>query len=132
MVGIAKLKDKKIPAKHGVYLIRASQPLNRVNGKSDIIYIGQSGGGEKGGKQGIGPKGNSPGRLFNTRSSHEIQVRKKIEELFPNSKFKVEYYLTGDNQCPIMIEEKLITAYFNNHFELPPANHKMPKILYTE
>ena len=55
-----------------------------------------------------------------------------IEELFPNSKFKVEYYLTGDNQCPIMIEEKLITAYFNNHFELPPANHKMTKILYTE
>jgi hypothetical protein len=124
--GINELKTKKIPAKHGVYIIRSSKPLNRVNGNSDIIYIGQSGGGIKAGKQGIGSKEDSQGRLFNTRNSHEIKVRKKIEELHPNSKFKVEYYLTKFNQDPKIIENGLLTAYFNDHFELPPANNHMP------
>jgi hypothetical protein len=126
--GINELKTTKIPAKNGVYIIRASQKLNRVNGKSDIIYIGQSGGGQRKGNQGIGSKDNSIGRLFNTRSTHELNVRKKIEELHPKSKFKVEYYLTKVNQDPKIIENGLLTAYFNDHFELPPANNHMPKI----
>lgn len=127
--GINELKNKNIPAVHGVYIIRSSQPLNRVKGKSDIIYIGQSGGGIKGGKQGLGPKGNSRGRLFNTRSSHEIHVRKKIEKLFLNSKFKLEYFIVKDKKRIMIIEENLLVAYFKDHFELPPANHQLPKFL---
>lgn len=65
-----------IPCRPGVYVIRAPSPLNRVRGSSDVVYIGQSGGGTRGGKQGLGPGNGGPGRLFNTRGSDKV-VRDK-------------------------------------------------------
>jgi len=67
--------------------------------------------------------------LFNTRNLHEIHIRNKIEALYPKSKFKVEYYITKNNQDPLVIETNLSAAYFKDHFELPPANNHMPKVL---
>ena len=68
-----------IPCKHGVYLIRCPVPLPRVRGTSTVIYIGQSGGGKRGGQQGIGPGNGGPGRLFNRRGRDKL-VREMIEK----------------------------------------------------
>ena len=75
-----KKANNPIPAEHGVYLFRAPHPIPRVLGESDIVYIGQSGGGQRGGRQGIGSGKNNPGRLFNTRGPDEW-VREQIENL---------------------------------------------------
>ncbi len=112
-----------IPAKHGVYILRASRPLGRVRGFSDVIYIGQSGGGERSGKQGIGPGNGGPGRLFNTRGPDKL-VREKIEGLYSDEEFIVECSFT-ENIDPEAIEEALLAAYLQTHCELPPANHQL-------
>jgi hypothetical protein len=95
--------------------------LPRVRGLSDIVYIGQSGGGARRGQQGIGPGNGGPGRLFNTRGSDEI-VRKMIEALFPGQIFRVECVFL-DTEDPEMVEAELLAAYLEDHCELPPANH---------
>ncbi len=110
-----------IPCQHGVYIIRAPAPLARVRGSSDVVYVGQSGGGKRGGKQGIGPGNGEPGRLFNTRGSDEV-VREKIESLFNGQRFSLECAFVEQDD-PESIEERLLRAYFEDHYELPPANH---------
>lgn len=76
-------------------------------------------GGKRGGRQGIGPGNGGPGRLFNTRGFEEI-VRNKIEDLFPGGAFALECAFVAD---PEKVEADLLTAYFESHCELPPANH---------
>jgi hypothetical protein len=114
-----KKGHRPIPPRHGVYLIRAPQPIPRVRGHSDVVYIGQSGGGKRGGKQGIGPGNGGPGRLFNTRG-FEQHVRDKIEGLLSGSEFVLECTFDVD---PGQFEGDLLKAYFETHLELPPANH---------
>ena len=108
-----------IPPRHGVYLIRAPQPIPRVRGRSDVVYIGQSGGGRRAGKQGIGPGNGGPGRLFNTRGFEQV-VRNRIEEMHPGQTFVLECAFLDD---PGQVEIDLLKAYFEAHLELPPANH---------
>jgi hypothetical protein len=96
-------------------------PLNRVRGSSDVVYIGQAGGGILGGKQGLGPGNGGPGRLFNSRGSDKV-VRDKIEALYPGQRFSLECSYT-DQADPHDIERALLAAYFADHCELPPANH---------
>jgi hypothetical protein len=129
--GISQLKDikEKIPAKHGVYIIRSYDNLNRVKGSSNIIYIGQSGGGKKKGRQGIGGDNKNIGRLFNSRSKVEKFIIYSIEDLMPNTKFKVECCFEINGMDPITIESYLLKAYLVDHFELPPANHQFSKKL---
>ena len=111
-----------IPCEHGVYIIRAPEPLPRVRGASNVVYVGQSGGGSRGGKQGIGPGNGGPGRLFNTRGADEL-VRKRIEGLFPNGTFVVECTFVSSPEDPEELEARLLRAYVETHCELPPANH---------
>ena len=87
--------------------MRAPHQLGRVHGSSNIIYIAQSGGGKRGGNQGIGPGKGNPGRLFNTRSADE-KVREKIESLFPNEEFTIECYFTEKGEDPEKVETKLL------------------------
>jgi hypothetical protein len=118
-----KKTSPPIPAKRGVYLIRNSKPICRVRGSSDIMYIGQSGGGLRAGLQGIGPGNGGPGRLFNTRGPDEW-VRKEIEKFYPSETCCVECYFTSPAEDPRKIEESLLRAYLKTHLELPPANHQ--------
>lgn len=113
--------DPPIPPRYGVYLIRAPVSLPRVRGSSDVIYIGQSGGGARRGRQGIGPGNGGPGRLFNTRGPDEI-VREMIEALFHGQTFTVECVFF-DAEDPEIVESELLVAYLDDHCELPPANH---------
>lgn len=103
-----KNASRPIPLKHGVYIIRSTQSLSRVLGCSDVVYIGQSGGKPRGGKQGIGPGNNSLRRLFNTRNP-EKWVRERIEELFPDKIFRVECYFTS-SEDPKEVEQALLRA----------------------
>ena len=116
-----KSESPAIPPKHGVYLIRATSPLHRVEGVSDVVYIGQAGGGPRGGQQGIGPGNGGPGRLFNTRGPDK-EVRERIEAIFSGKIFTLEcaFIEQGD---PLEVEKRLLRAYFEDHGELPPANH---------
>jgi hypothetical protein len=116
-----KRASPAIPCRHGVYLIRAPQRLLRVRGSSDVVYIGQSGGGKRGGRQGIGPGNGGPGRLFNTRGADEV-VREKVEALFGDQQFSLECTFVGEQDAE-SIEERLLQAYLDDHCELPPANH---------
>jgi len=115
-----------IPPKHGVYIIRCSNQIHRVRGASDVIYIGQSGGGTRGGKQGIGPGNDGPGRLFNTRGQDKW-IREKIEELYPRTSFILECSFTL-NKDPKDVEESLLCAYLKSYYDLPPANHQSVKL----
>lgn len=116
--------DPPIPPRYGVYLVRAPVLLARVRGSSDLVYIGQSGGRARRGRQGIGPGNGGPGRLFNTRGPDEI-VREMIEELFPGQTFRVEcaFLDAEDAEDPEKVEAELLAAYLQDHCELPPANH---------
>jgi len=119
---LPSLKQKGIPPRHGVYLIRAPVPLPRVRGSSNVIYIGQSGGGARRGRQGIGSGNGGPGRLFNTRGPDKV-VRELIEALFPNQNFRVECAFLDPPEDAELVEAELLRAYLEDHCELPPANH---------
>jgi hypothetical protein len=115
-----KTAEPRIPFLHGVYVIRAPEPIPRVRGSSDVIYIGQSGGGKRAGRQGIGPGNGGPGRLFNVRGFEQI-VRTRIETLvFPGLEFILKCAFVDH---PGDLEGRLLASYFEDHFELPPANH---------
>jgi hypothetical protein len=119
--GSLKKGSPAIPCRRGVYVIRAPKPLSRVRGACDVIYIGQSGGGKRGGRQGIGPGNGGPGRLFNTRGADKT-VRERIESLFPGQQFSLACTFV-DQDDPKVVEERLLSAYLEEHTELPPANH---------
>jgi len=116
----ASLKSAGIPCRHGVYVVRSPSPLSRVRGSSNVVYVGQSGGGKRRGRQGIGPGNGGPGRLFNTRGPDKL-VREQIESLFPGQRFSIECSFVDED--PGVIEQRLLKAYLQEHFELPPANH---------
>lgn len=123
-----KNAPEPIPPRHGVYIIKSSTEIRRVRGESAVIYIGQSGGGKRGGKQGIGKGNNGPGRLFNTRGP-DRPVREKIESMYPNKKdFSVICHFKNKGEDPKDIENKLLTAYLKTYYELPPGNHQAPKL----
>jgi len=124
-----KRASPAIPCRHGVYIIHAPAALPRVRGLSDIVYIGQSGGGKRGGKQGIGPGNSGPGRLFNTRGADEV-VREKVEALFDGQDFMLECTFV-EKDDPELLEARLLRAYFEDHCELPPANRNKRAVSET-
>jgi hypothetical protein len=117
----AALKSAGIPCRYGVYVIRGPVLIPRVRGVSNVIYVGQSGGGARRGRQGIGPGNGGPGRLFNTRGPDQV-VRERIEALFQGQRFTLECTF-NDSDDPKAFEHELLDAYFADHCELPPANH---------
>jgi len=117
-----KKYNPPIPPKHGVYIIRCSRPFPRLRESSDVIYIGQSGGGARGGRQGIGSGNGCPGRLFNTRGQDKW-VREKIEDLYPNTNFSIECSFMAYTD-PKKMEDSLLRAYLKTYYDLPPANHQ--------
>jgi hypothetical protein len=117
-----QLKSVKnlIPNTPGVYILRAPKAIHRVDGCSNVIYIGKAGS-LKDTKQGL------QGRLFNTRGAAEKWVRDHIEAKFTTGEFILQFTeIKGED--PKMIEERLLKAYLENHGELPPANHQSVKI----
>ena len=86
-----------------------------------MVYLGQSGGGKRGGRQGIGPGNHRPGRLFNTRGPDQ-GVRERIETVFEGKQFWAECAFL-DEDDPKSFEDRLLRAYLDDHLELPPANH---------
>jgi hypothetical protein len=116
-----KQASPPIPPSHGIYMIRAPFPLPRARGFSNVVYIGQSGGGKRAGRQGVGPGNGGPGRLFNTRGPDKL-VREKIEAMLPDRTFLLQcsFFSTPD---PLQQEKRLLQAYLDVHCELPPANH---------
>lgn len=119
-----KRSTRPITCRPGVYIVRAPLALSRVRGSSDVVYIGQAGGGSRGGRQGLGPGNAGPGRLFNTRGPDE-DIRHKIESLFPAGRSVLECTFVGTGD-PKAIEDQLLGAYLVDHCELPPANHNHP------
>lgn len=110
-----------IAPKHGVYLIRACIKVSRIESASDIIYIGQSGGGPRKGEQGIGPNNGKSGRLYNVRGLDKW-IRHQLENKFQDRMFKLQCYFTNGNEDPLVIEKQLLAAYIKDHLEPPPGN----------
>lgn len=116
--GMISLKGK-IPNMSGVYIVRCTTLLNRVKGESNIIYIGQAGGGFRKGIQGIG------NRLFNSGSASKNWEIKAIEKMLQNEEFSIECYFTDENENAAEIEKMLLRNYRDTHLELPPANAQL-------
>ena len=109
-------------------MTRAARPLSRVRGSSNVVYIGQSGGGGRGGRQGIGRGNGSVGRLFNTRGRGDLWVRESIEAMFAGDVFQVCCHFMSRRDNPKSVERRLLRAYLQTHLELPPANHQSVEV----
>ena len=102
------------PPSFGVYAIRmfGGKPVGRLKGASDLIYIGE---------------GDIQARLrahVNSRSDFEDKgwmldlIAKHV------SRLEVRCFRSDDTKND---ETQLLTAYFKEHLELPPANLAIPK-----
>ena len=67
--------------------------------------------------------------MFNTRGADEV-VREKVEALFDGQEFMIECTFV-EKDDPELIEARLLRAYFENHCELPPANHNKRAVSET-
>ena len=110
---ITKCKDDCIKKECGVYIIYAPCLLSRVNGSSNVVYIGST------------AQQTMKDRLTGTRS--DTILREKIESPFPNQVFTIECYFAEKKDKPKKenleyIETKLLIAYWERYYELPPAN----------
>jgi hypothetical protein len=105
-----------IPKQPGVYRIVTSEPFGRLQGQSNIIYIGCSSKGEQGLWLEIG-------NLLNPQRQH-IYTLKTIRA----SGLQLEYeYVTTLAKEAGDIEYHLLDRYEREHLELPPANRAKPK-----
>ena len=114
--GVLNAIKGTIPNKHGVYIFCAPAAFGRVNGESNIIYIGCAGGHDSRAGQGI------RGRILNTRGNSEKWIRNKIENMLQEFDFTVYWLVTTEGEGPKCIEQDLLCQYREEHFELPPAN----------
>ena len=107
------------PRCSGVYAVRTAggKPVGRLEGTSDLIYIGE---------------GDLQARLkahLNSRSDFEDKgwmldlIAKQVSGL------EVRCFRSDDTRGD---ETLLLTAYFKEHFELPPANLATPKTDYAK
>jgi hypothetical protein len=108
---------RKAPEEIGVYVFRKAKAemFGRLNGKSDILYIGSSKKGLRSRLQNYMHPG--PTQWTNQRI-HEYTVKNSVEVS----------WLTF--QGPKNLEHDLLKQYFSDHWELPPLNFAAIRTLF--
>lgn len=101
----------KIPDKKGVYLLKQPKKFGRLNGISDILYIGKSTSGLK-------------SRLsFYFKPGLTQYTSQRINKFLKQHKGIQIFFTT--NSSPRELEKKLIQRYIKDHKELPPLNRSV-------
>jgi hypothetical protein len=103
---------EKVPAKKGVYVIRltGARKIGRLNGESDIMYIGSN---ESEG--GLGQ------RLFHYFHPGPTQwTNRRVHVLSKKYSMEIAWSVCSD---AVNLESRLLNEYFKDHDELPPINH---------
>lgn len=113
-----KLKGEKFSKYNtpGIYLLISDHNFGRLNGTSNILYIGCSGI-RKNQKQGM------LARLRNTRSKKYKLILSYIQKTIPKIKIKVVFF---ECETPLQTETQLLSSYLETHLELPPLNAHLP------
>ncbi|MFC1952601.1 hypothetical protein ACFLWR_00525 [Chloroflexota bacterium] len=113
------IKDKQainsIPEKPGVYQIQTDIEFNRLNGSSDIVYIGRA-------------RPSLKERLARTKLNDFTQLDRSNKWLLANNKaLKFRYAVLESNEEAEYTEAILLWDYENTHWELPPGNDQLAK-----
>lgn len=109
--------------KNIVYVFRASNPIPRMKGESDIIYIGETKGSFKQRYLKNAPK-------FATSLANRMKYEHIISHYGPIRITIAKYDSFGETSE--QAEEQLLWWYFQNHLELPPINYTKPKVRINE
>ena len=96
----------KIPEKSGIYRIHSSLEFPRLNGETDILYIGKA--------------KNLHRRLMTFIKGHGRSAIGRFNKL-RNSGFDLLFSFELSDE-PRQREEAELTAYETKHWELPPLN----------
>ncbi len=110
---------KQVPKQGGIYVIRLAdaQIIGRLQGESDILYIGSSK--SKGGlRQRISQYFHPGPTQFTNRRIRDLTERYPME---------IAWFPCDE---PVNIENNLLRQYISDHDELPPLNHADVKRLY--
>lgn len=110
--------EKCVPDEPGVYEIRANSSFNRVRGASPVVYIGSA-------SQGEAP---SLKRRLLQRITDGKRYSTPEERTFVQNGYNFEFcYACASNGDQARDwEAKLHKEYFDEHWELPPANQGHP------
>ena len=105
--------SREAPKERGVYVIRGKDGrlFDRVNGESDIIYIGSSKNLRRRMKQYFKPI---------RKASSPTQRIKRFSELY---QLEVAFAQTPDQEEPTFYEAIALQEYWTAHHEFPPVNH---------
>ena len=102
-----KEEAKLLPNKLGIYFILADKPFSRLQGKTNILYIGQA------------KKRTLFKRLIGRRNALP-----RFEALRKNGfRLSFKYKVAKSEAGARKMEVKELKAYERKHLELPPLNH---------
>jgi len=115
------MEFKKIEDKPGIYLIKQEESINRLEGDSDILYIGQGKLGDR--LYGVFAE------FFSTKynvNSWNHDVKDLIYELVNNKGKDVYFtYCQCSKADAKRIEKEILESYKEDHLELPPWNYQV-------
>jgi len=105
-----------LPSTPGVYVIRSKKLFGRLQGASDIAYIGRAA--NSNGLKGRIRQYFHPGPTQSTN-------KRILSLITENSDFEL-----GFNRCLAvaetgLLEDRLLAGYYREHCELPPLNRRM-------
>jgi hypothetical protein len=109
----------RLPREWGVYIIGMAQPLKRLMGESDVLYIGQTK--DEGGLY----KRVNIDLLGEGKHTAKADLKRVRQEL--KLELKIFWKVTKDPEDPEELETELLRIYRKDHIELPPLNHTRPK-----
>lgn len=121
---LENLDFKEVPSKPGAYAIAANRPLNRAVGTNEegILDVGESE--DLNSRlwafcQCARGKGKVEGHMAGWRYAYF-----NLGEHFPFSSLLIRWIVKSTKVEAQREEARLLRAYIENHFELPPLNYK--------
>jgi len=105
-------------AKNIVYLWRTNKKISRLNGESDILYIGQT-------KNSFATRYKNHHQWINTKAN-SLKYLKAIKGFNGISIYTCDFTKFGETL--LKAEGQLLWWYFQNHCEYPPFNYTKTKI----
>lgn len=100
--------------KNIVYILRCAKKFGRLNGESDILYIGQT-------KHSFSARYYPYARLHVTSEANRLKFQHIIENHAPIRVSICDYSIFGETL--LQAEGQLLWWYFQNHCEYPPINY---------
>lgn len=107
------------PTAIGTYAMVASTKFGRLQGESDILYIGSATNKKKGLKSRI-KQYIKPGKTQKT----SLRINRSLTDGIPGNKV---FLWLHENPLALKIEHTLLSSYEKTHRELPPWNRSLPK-----